>query len=119
MALVDIQQDLHDEIILDVLRQAKAAYMEHAKIFPEKGMCYFIVDILFKKTRFKASNHFLSNLIPEFNYDFCGGTSNWADFYWWDVSLKTPRIRAFDKLIKHYANKSNKNKRRNHQSTTV
>lgn len=41
---------------------------------------------------------------PEFNPIFCETNNpNYTyGVYWWSVKSKEPRIKAFDKLIKHY-----------------
>lgn len=90
---------------LEILKRAKKLFIEHPEYW---GMCscirrsmlnieYGICDI---------SDEQVSAMFPEFNREFLEAPkSRYGRAYWWEPESKEghdARIKAFNKLIKHY-----------------
>lgn len=92
-----------EEKIYELLVRAKRYYINwDMSMF---GMCFFIEKAAVEAGLIENSKNYegVYNLIPEFNPTYLGGSNKVS--YWWDISDRESRIKAFDKLINLYADK--------------
>lgn len=83
-----------------ILENARSLYIDK---YHYCGMCYVIARTLKCYDIYGLPKH----IFKKFNYNFCEGklisiTFDSYDSYWWSISNTKDRIKAFDKLIKHY-----------------
>ena len=97
---------ISNELILEILKCAKEKYVERK----DKGLCNYISTELYlrDKTRHYAGYDDIEKIIPEYNREFLGATTEDTDAYWWREGEYQNRINAFDKLIKVYEEKLEK-----------
>lgn len=92
-----------EEKIYEILVKAKRYYINWS--MSPLGMCYFINRVAREAGLIEKSGTYkeVHNLIPEFNPTYLEGSGRTS--YWWDLSDRESRIKAFDKLINLYAEK--------------
>ena len=90
---------------LEILKRAKQLFIEHPEYW---GMCSCIKRSILNVEYgiCVISDEQVSAMFPEFNREFLEAPkSRYSRAYWWEPESKEghdARIKAFDKLIKHY-----------------
>lgn len=93
---------LSNKKIVDILLKAKRILI-NGDIF--YGLCFCISNAYYSEYGYYLCYENINEIIPKFNPNFLNTTRK-SDGYWWAYNDINSRIKALNKLIEYYRNRS-------------